>query len=75
MLRMIFYAPMRLFFFRHMCGLRRSRRAGEGSWQRGGKKRYIDAARDSPGEERGNETEKIVIAHGVEFCEATLIGL
>ena len=30
----------------------------------------------SPGEERGNETGKIVIAHGsVEFCEATPIGL
>ena len=29
-----------------------------------------------PGEERGNETEKVVIAHGgVEFCEATPIGL
>ena len=30
----------------------------------------------SPGEERGNETEKVAIAHGsVEFCEATPIGL
>ena len=30
----------------------------------------------SPGEERGNETGKVAIAHGsVEFCEATLIGL
>ena len=30
----------------------------------------------SPGEERGNETGKVVIAHGsVEFCEATSIGL
>ena len=30
----------------------------------------------SPGEERGNETGKFVIAHGsVEFCEATPIGL
>ena len=30
----------------------------------------------SPGEERGNETGKVVIAHGsVEFCEATPIGL
>ena len=30
----------------------------------------------SPGEERGNEIGKVVIAHGsVEFCEATLIGL
>ena len=31
---------------------------------------------DMPGEERDNETGKVVIAHGsVEFCEATLIGL
>ena len=30
----------------------------------------------SPGEERGNETGKVAIAHGsVEFCEATPIGL
>ena len=31
----------------------------------------------SPGEERGNGTGKIVIAHGsnVEFCETTPIGL
>ena len=30
----------------------------------------------SPGEERGNEIGKVVIAHGsVEFCEATPIGL
>ena len=30
----------------------------------------------SPGEERGNETEKVVIAHGrVQFYEATPIGL
>ena len=30
----------------------------------------------SPGEERGNETGKVVIAHGsIEFCEATPIGL
>ena len=30
----------------------------------------------SPGEERGNETGKIVTAHGsVESCEATPIGL
>ena len=30
----------------------------------------------SPGEERDNETGKVVIAHGsVEFCEATPIGL
>ena len=30
----------------------------------------------SPGEERGNETGKVAIAHGssVEFCEATPIG-
>ena len=29
-----------------------------------------------PGEERGNEIGKVVIAHGsVEFCEATPIGL
>ena len=29
----------------------------------------------SPGEERGSETGKVVIAHGsVEFCEATPIG-
>ena len=29
-----------------------------------------------PGEERGNETGKVVIAHGsVKFCEATPIGL
>ena len=29
-----------------------------------------------PGEEIGNETRKVVIAHGsVEFCEATPIGL
>ena len=38
-----------------------------------------DAARHrqtSPGEERGNETEKVAIAHGsVECCEATPIGL
>ena len=30
----------------------------------------------SPGEERGNETGKVAIAHGsVEFCEATPVGL
>ena len=30
----------------------------------------------SPGEERDNETGKVLIAHGsVEFCEATPIGL
>ena len=30
----------------------------------------------SPGEERGNEIGKVVIAHeSVEFCEATPIGL
>ena len=30
----------------------------------------------SSGEERGNETGKVAIAHGsVEFCEATPIGL
>ena len=30
----------------------------------------------SPGEERGNATGKVAIAHGsVEFCEATPIGL
>ena len=30
----------------------------------------------SPGEERGNETGKVAIAHGsVEFCKATHIGL
>ena len=30
----------------------------------------------SPGEERSNETGKVVIAHGsVEFCEATPVGL
>ena len=30
----------------------------------------------SPGEERGNETGKVAIAHGsVDFCEATPIGL
>ena len=30
----------------------------------------------SPGEERGNETGKVAIAHrSVEFCEATPIGL
>ena len=30
----------------------------------------------SPGEERGNETGKVSIAHrSVEFCEATPIGL
>ena len=30
----------------------------------------------SPGEERVNETGKVVIGHGsVEFCEATPIGL
>ena len=30
----------------------------------------------SPGEERGNETGKVVTAYGsVEFCEATPIGL
>ena len=29
----------------------------------------------SPGNERGNETGKVAIAHGsVEFCEATPIG-
>ena len=29
-----------------------------------------------PGEERGNETRKVAIAHGsVEFCEVTPIGL
>ena len=46
--------------------------------------RFMDAWREkkgrrgetSPGEERGNETGKVAIAHGsVEFCEATLIGL
>ena len=35
-----------------------------------------DAARHRTGEERGNETGKVAIAHGsVEFCEATPIGL
>ena len=35
-------------------------------------KKKVDAARHAPGEERSNETGKIVIAHGsVEFCEAT----
>ena len=30
----------------------------------------------SPGEDRGNETGKVAIAHGsVEFCEATPIGI
>ena len=36
------------------------------------RKKRVDAARHAPGEERSNETGKIVIAHGsVEFCEAT----
>ena len=40
------------------------------------RKEEVDAAR-SPGEERSNETGKLVIADGrsVEFCEATPIGL
>ena len=30
----------------------------------------------SPGEEKGNETGKVALAHGsVEFCEATPIGV
>ena len=38
--------------------------------------RFVCVVRTSPGEERGNETGKIAIAHGsVEFCEATPIGL
>ena len=42
---------------------------GGGSWPRGEKK-------TSPGEERGDETGKVVIAHGsVESCEATPMGL
>ena len=50
-----------------------------------GRRRFMAAWRDeergkrgqtSPGEERGNETGKVAIAHGsVEFCEATPIGL
>ena len=42
------------------------------SWPRGEKKRK----KTRPGEERGNEIGKVVIAHErVEFCEATPIGL
>ena len=55
-------------------GLRRSRRVGGGT--RGGKewKTRPDIA---SGEDRGNETGKVAIAHGssVEFCEPTHIGL
>ena len=44
---------------------------GGGSWLRGGEKRKT---RPSSGEERGNETGKVAIAHGsVEFCEAAPI--
>ena len=61
--------------WRLRCGLRRSRRVGGGSWPRAGNKRWTRL--DSPGEERGNETGKVVIAHGssVGFCEATAFGL
>ena len=39
-------------------------------------RRYLLGSKTSPGEERGNETGKVAIAHGsVEFCEATPIGL
>ena len=39
-------------------------------------KRRVRRGQTSPGEERGNEIRKVVIAHGsVEFCEATPIGL
>ena len=45
-----------------------------------GGRRFMAAWRkgevDAPGEERSNETGKVVIAHGsVEFCEATPIDL
>ena len=47
---------------------------GGGSWPRGGKRGR--RGQTSPGEERGNETGKVAIAHGsVEFCEAIPIGL
>ena len=40
------------------------------------RKRRVLRSETSPGEERGNETGKVAIAHGsVEFCEATPIGL
>ena len=48
---------------------------GGGSWPREENKRKTrpDIAQ---GEERGNETGKVVLAHGsVEFCEAIPIGL
>ena len=39
-------------------------------------KRRGRRGRTSPGEERGNEIGKVVLAHGgVNFCEATPIGL
>ena len=48
---------------------------GGGSWPRGEKKRKTRPD-VSPGEERGNEIGKVVIAHGsVEFCEETPIDL
>ena len=52
------------------------RRVGGGSWPRGVKKRKT-RGQTSPGEERGNESGEVAIAHGssVEFCEATPIGL
>ena len=47
---------------------------GGGSWPREEKKRKT--RQTSPGEETGNETGKVDIAHGsVEFCEAAYIGL
>ena len=40
------------------------------------KRRRGRCGQTSPGEERGNETVKVAIAHGsVEVCEATPIGL
>ena len=37
---------------------------------------FLRRGQTSPGEERGNETGKVAIAHGsVEFSEATPIGL
>ena len=60
-----------------MCGYKFTHRTTSGlaSHHRGAAQEEEDGAR-RPGEERGNEIGKVVIAHGsVEFCEATPIGL
>ena len=49
----------------------------EGEWRfMAAWRKEEERGQTSPGEERGNKTGKVAIAHGsVEFCEATPIGL